>query len=160
MSAETATMSEAFAACLCLQAPANPGAKSQYTSWDPQQGLQESHTLVSQPVVQVFKHSRKPQTTQVMSHYQKRKRRYISTTPPFKVSAPFLSPEHPPWAPPQRQPCSFPLQSSTGTPRATRPQTGNIPYFLNQPKTFSSFLRMEKIPPMSEAAHKMDQGRH
>ena len=42
--AGTATMSQASPARLCLQAPANPAAKSRYLSWDPRQGLWESHS--------------------------------------------------------------------------------------------------------------------
>lgn len=127
--AETATMSEALPARLCLQAPANPGAKSQYTSWDPQQALQESHTPISQPVVQVYKHSRKPQQPQVMSYNQEHKRRYIYP-PPFLSRCLLCScPQSIPLGLHRRDsPATFLYKAAQGLP-GQPDHRRNLPYF-------------------------------
>lgn len=95
-------LAEAFPARTCLQVPENPGAKSQYTNWDARQGLQEPHTPIPHPVAQVLSPSRAQEKVQT------------PTTLPFEVFASFLSPEHLPWAPAQRQPCNCPDKAAQG----------------------------------------------
>lgn len=153
-------LAEAFPAHVCFQAPAKPGAKSQYTNWDAQQGLQKPHAPISQAAAQVFSPSRQLQQTQVMFYNQEHRRRY-KYPPPFLSrcllhSCPLSIPlglQH------RDSPATAPYKAAQGPPGQPGPREETFPIPLTHPKPRPFFYREKKnYPPMPKAGHQMDQG--